>query len=425
MRRSQKQTAMIIAIVIALTMIVPIQAAAAEVGGEEISSSGACVIDFETGIMLYGYEEDTPRVPASMTKLIAVFVVYDAISAGEISMNSVVKISRGVSDLSHNLEYSNVPLQEGMSATVKELLDVVIIWSACAATVALGEAICGSEAAFVTRMNDKLASLSIDARVYDCYGVSAKNRISPSGMARLARFLILDHPEILNTTSKQSVTFRGSEYKNTNQLLGDYSGMDGIKTGYTIAAGFCFTGTAQRDGRRIIAVTMGSTYEERFPDTRILLDYGFSVAGSIIPEKNRTGTASPSGANLKLNGYDMPLSAYLIGGNHYFRLRDIALLLDGTEYQFDIAWHQEKSLVSIVTGMGYSVDGGSLSDLGWEDRICIRSPSRIIIDDIECDLDVYLIDGSNYFMLRDLSRLIGFSVDWVQSTRTVIIETSS
>ena len=278
-----------ITIIIALMMMVPVQALAVDVGGQEISSSGACIIDFETGVILFGYKADTARVPASMTKLIAVFVVYDAISAGEISPSTVTQISKGVSELSYNWEYSNVPLPEEMSVSVRELLDVVITWSACAATVALGEALCGSEEAFVRRMNEKVANLGIDARFYDCYGVSANNYISPAGMAKLARALIMDHPEILDITSRKSVTFRDEEYKNTNQLLGEYSGIDGLKTGYTDAAGYCFTGTAQKDGRRIIAVTMGSTITARFPDARILLDYGFAAVDSIVTESFRVG----------------------------------------------------------------------------------------------------------------------------------------
>jgi len=278
MKRLYKPFVTVITLVIILTIVAPLQVEAASVGGQEISSKGACVIDYETGIVLFGYEENKPMVPASMTKLIAVYVIYDAVRAGEIALDTVAVISESTGKLSVNWEFSNVPLQAGMSVTIRELLDVVIVWSACAATRAMGEALCGSEEAFVARMNDKVARLGIDARFFDSYGVSADNYISPLGMARLARYLILNHPEVLGIASKRSVTFQGVEYKNTNQLLGNFTGADGLKTGYTDAAMFCFVGTARQNNRRIIAVTMGSTFEQRFPDARLLLEQGFATA---------------------------------------------------------------------------------------------------------------------------------------------------
>ena len=423
MKNLRRQISIIVIIVIALSIAAPIQASAADVGGHEIHSQGACVLDFETGIMLYGYQEDTPRVPASMTKLIAVYVIYDAIKAGEISLDTVVKISQGVSKLSVNWDYSNVPLDEGSRHTVSELLDVVVIWSACAATVALGEALCGSEEAFIARMNERVESLGINAHFYDCYGVSASNRISPKGMAMLARCLILEHPEILQITTKRSIKFGGTEYKNTNQLLGEYSGADGVKTGYTDAAGFCFTGTAQRDGRRIIAVTMGSTQASRFPDTRILLDYGFSVAVNAIQERTRSMGALPTGADLILDGVTMPLSAYVIDGNHYFKLRDIAFLLRDTESRFDVTWNPSRRSVDIVSGAVYPFSADIMRDIGDEARDCVQSPSMFFIDDMQYSLEAYLIDGNNYFKLRDIGPIIGFDVGWDIDTHAVTIDT--
>ena len=417
------QISITVVIVIALALVAPIQAMAADVGGKEISSKGACVLDFETGLTLFEYNADTLRVPASMTKLLAVFVVYDAISAGTISLDTSTQISQRVSEIANNWEYSNVPLSPGMSVTIRELLDVVIVWSACGATVALGEAVSGSESAFVARMNDKAASLGIEAVFYDCYGVSASNKISPRGMANLARRIIIDHPEILNVTSKRSVTFRGTEYKNTNQLLGDYSGIDGVKTGYTDAAGYCFTGTARRDGRRIIAVTMGSSITSRFPDARILLDYGFAFADSIIAEYNRIDTAYPSGANLVLNGESMPLNAYNIGGNHYFKLRDIAFLLRDTDSRFNVTWDSATGAVIMTSGEYYPYTGNVQGDIGEDARKCAISPSSFYLDGEEYELEAYLIGGNNYFKLRELGELMGFDVDWVGETRTVIINT--
>ena len=425
MKVFKRQVAVIIVVIVTLTLIVPIQAFAVNVGGREVSSSGACIIDFDTGIMLYGHEADTPRVPASMTKLVTAYVVYDAIRAEEISIDDTTQISQGVSDLSYNLQYSNVPLPVGSSVTIRELLDVSIIMSACAATVALGEALYGSEEALVARMNEKVLRLGINAQFFDSYGVSAQNSITPRGMTKLTRYLILNYPEILEVASRESVTFSGVEYKNTNLLLGEYTGADGLKTGFTNAAGFCFVGTAQRGDRRIIAVTMGSTQTSRFPDTTVLLDYGFANARNTINEFQQNSKATPSPANLILDGEEVPLNAYLIGGSHYFRLRDIALLMRDTNYQFDVAWSSSDRAVYINTNTPYFSSETLRPDIIDEVRQYVPAMSRFFLDGVEYALDVYIIEGSNYFRLRDFERLIGFHVSWIGETRTVIINTHS
>ena len=425
MKRYRKQTATIIAVILTLTLAVQTHALAVSVGDQEITSKGACIIDFDTGIMLYGYKEDILLVPASMIKLVAVYVIYDAIRAGQISMNTVTHVSKNVSTLSKNTDYANIPLKEGSAITIRELIDLTIIRSVCCAPPALGEALCGSEKAFIELMNDKIVHLGIEGQIFDSYGVSAKNKISPRGMAKLARYLILNHPDVLATASKRSVTFRGKPYENVNPLLGDYSGVDGIKTGWTNDAGFCITSTAKKGDCRIIAVTMGSkSRDDRKQDAKILLDYGFAKASSAIAEFRQSSRAVPSSANLRLNGVDMPLDAYLIKGNHYFRLRDIASLLSGTSSKFDVAWNGEKKFVSISSGMIYADTGDPLPAINGAPRQHIPATARFFIDSVEYAPDVYSIEGNNYFKLRDLAALIGFEVDWDEPTRTIIITTS-
>ena len=413
-----------LALVLAFFSFLPNHADAVKVADKSISSKNAYVMDFDTGITLFAYNENQLVVPASITKLLSVYVVYDAIEAGEITLDTRAVISKSVSELSFNWEFSNIPLLEGASVSIRDLLDFVIISSACAATVAIAEALYGSEESFVVKMNEKAESLSVNAVFYDCYGVSDKNRISAKGIADLTRFIILDYPQILQTTSKRSFSYMGTEYKNTNQLLGDYSGADGFKTGYTDAAGYCFVSTAKRGSRRIIAVTMGSDQWSRYIDCAVLLDYGFSVASSVISEYNRTHNAKPSNADLIIDGVELPLSAYLIGSSHFFRLRDIAVLLNETGNQFDIAFDHEDKTINITTGINYSDEDMSLILPDNKARIGVPTPSTIIIDGDEFEFEAYLIEGSNYFRLRDLSAVFGFKVDWKQATRTVIIKTA-
>ena len=423
MKRNFSKISVISAILLSLSFLVPLKVGAAYVGDREISSQAAIVLDCETGVVLYTYNADAQRVPASLTKLMAVYVIYDAVRAGEIRLDTAVKISRGVSEFSRNWEYSNVPLTEGSTVAVSRLIEVVIIRSACAATVALGEALCGSESAFVARMNKAASELGIQAHFYDCYGGSPDNRISARGLAVLSRTLIRDFPEILNTTSKKTVTFNGVTYNSSNLLLGEYTGLDGLKTGYTVPAGYCFVGTAQRGGRRLIAVTMGSTLESRYPDTRVLLDYGFSVAEKVIAEQLNTGMASPSNANLIVDGVTTPLNAYIINDSHYFKLRDIALLLNNTEKQFEVTWNDSAKTANITSGKPYTAIGGEMSANAPGSRKYVPTTSNIVFNDTVLSFEVYMIDGSNYFRLRDLGELLDFEVDWTQETRTVIINT--
>ncbi|MCL1835395.1 MAG: D-alanyl-D-alanine carboxypeptidase [Oscillospiraceae bacterium] len=288
---------LIVFAVVATSLPVGASAAGTQPAAPELISKGACVLDFETGIMLFGYEEGAHRVPASMTKLLTAYVIYDAVKAGEIKLADEAVISKKVSDFSYNREYSNVQLPEGSKVSIGKLLDVVLIMSACAAATALGEALCGSEEEFVARMNKKVAQFDTQACFFDAYGGSPDNMISPLGMARLSRGIIRDHPEILKITSQTSVTFGDRKYNSTNSLLGQYAGMDGLKTGFTNPAGCCFAGTAQRDGRRIIVVVMGAaTGSGRFADSRKLLDYGFEVAaGAVIKYLEENMTAYGAG----------------------------------------------------------------------------------------------------------------------------------
>ena len=446
--KRQSAVAIIIAIAISVSLFAPLTAEAATVDGKTISSAGAAVIDFETGIMLFGHNERDRRAPASTLKIVAALIVYDAVKAGEISLDSTTRISAGVSAFSRNREFSNIRLAEGASLSIQRLLEFVIVSSACAATVALAEALCGDEDTFVRRMNAKATALDIRASFVDCWGGSPDNQISPLGMAIMARYLIKDHPEVLTIASKRSVTYNGTTYSTTNALLGQYTGLDGLKTGFTTPAGYCFIGTALKGERRIIAVTFGSTQSSRFQDTRILLDYGFAVADSVIAEQlgkddngfsgndnngddgvgdgNSTdigALANTSSANLVLNGFEMPLTAYLINDAHYFKLRDVAFLLSGTGKGFGVeSWISQTNTAILSSGMDYDAIGGELSELS-DSRPYMLTNSRIFFDGVECSSEIYLIDGNNYFKLRDLAILMDFFVLWIGETRTVIIET--
>jgi len=274
-------------LVLCLALSLAAPAAAAYVDGQYVSGQGLFVMDFETGLELYSYNADLAYVPASMTKLMSMYLTYEAIANGEITKDTVVPISSRVYSLSRNYGYQNtVPLYYNQTYTVDELMNLILVYSASASVVAMAELISGTEANFVARMNAKAAEWGLNAKFNGCSGVE-DNYISPRSVAVLARNLMMDYPEVLNITSQSSVYFHGRYYNSTNHLLNSqpYWGADGLKTGTTTNSGACFVGTARRDGVRIITVTMhSSSGNERFNDTIKLLDYGFSVRDSMVKD---------------------------------------------------------------------------------------------------------------------------------------------
>ena len=304
--------------------------AGALVDGNPISSEAAFVMDFTTGLVIYEFNADELRVPASMTKMVAVFVVFDAIKDGLIGLDTVMEFSEETSNFSYNRAFSNVPMPLESIYTAEQLLEVVIIRSASAATIALGEGIFGSEEALVAKMNNKAEQLGVEATFRDSWGGSPNNRISARGMAEITRALIYEYPEVLTITSMRSVFFDDIEYRNTNLLLTDYEGVDGLKTGFTNPAGWCFTGTALLEERRIISVTMGSVQGYRFPDSVILLDYGFENYNIKIAGHFR-GSLHKLDIFQNIRSPLVPITAYNIDEAYSLGIRNLAIILNSAE----------------------------------------------------------------------------------------------
>ena len=266
-----------------------VNVSAASIGDQYISSQGAFVMDYETGEELYGYNADVPRASASMAKIMSLYVVFEAIKNGEINYDTITKASTETYKITTDGE-SQAALSTDFNVEyrVDELIDISLIYSACDAVLALAELVSGSEEEFVKRMNETGRKMGLNAQFVDSSGLKP-NMISPRSMAVLAANIIRDYPQVLSISSMPSVEFHGKTYKNTNKLLTTYPGADGLKTGTTSLAGYCFCGTAQKDGNRIITVTMASSSgSKRFTDTEIMMDFGFSA----INEKRNIYTTS-------------------------------------------------------------------------------------------------------------------------------------
>ena len=345
----KKLTAMTLSIIMVFSVALSSTAMAATVNGNYISSMGACVMDFNTGEVLYSHNGNTPRVPASMTKIMNVYLIYEALAKGEITLDTVVPISQNVYNKSRNAVYQSVlPLYYNTTYTVDEMLDVIVVYSASGAAVAMAELLGGgSETVFVDKMNKKVAEMGIDAYYYDSCGI-ANNEITPIAMATLARNIIKDYPDILNRSSQKSVYFHGNRYKTTNHLLDTYfyTGADGLKTGTTPAAGYCFCGTATRNGRRMISVTMSSSSGgQRFIDTARLLDYGFMMASKKYSSLYFTDLST------YINGAEVPTFVY-----NGFESPAVILAEDLANYGFDVEYVFDDEKVEGSLTLTYNKD---------------------------------------------------------------------
>lgn len=313
----------------------------------DIKAEAAYVMDAQTGETLYEKDAYSARVPASMTKVLTAYIVYQELEKGNLTMDTPIWISANVAQKSRDSAYPMaVPLEQGKTYPLETLLNLIMIPSASASCIAVAEHISGSEQAFVNRMNDTAKQLGLQATYYNCHGAQP-NYITARSQALLTQTFIKTYPEILQITSKPSYYFNGRTYNNTNYLLnsmGPYDGLDGFKTGTISAAGYCVTTTAERNGRRVISVVMkSSSGTQRFVDSRILLDYGFeeiakndasraTTTVNIIDKPNEISAYEPFSVTANIAGVtddyiasaqwylnDTPINGY---GNSWFNVQN-------------------------------------------------------------------------------------------------------
>ncbi len=295
-----------------------------------LTSSGACAIDVESGNILFEHNADTPLAPASMTKVMTAYIIYDKLESGAFTKDTYIPCSENAAKLSKDPDATNVPLVAGEMYSIDELLYAIMLPSACAACTLVGEYISGSEEEFAKLMNEYAKELGLNAYYEDASGLSDNNRITPRSMAQLGALFIRKYPDILNYTSAKSFSFRGKTYNNTNQLLPGkdypYEGADGLKTGTTTLAGKCLTATAERNGTRIVGVTMHSTTtKSRYTDMHEILDNGFNAIFNI------NNTLYANTANIYINNKKIP--SYYCGDNDG---ESIIMAADLKNYGFDV-----------------------------------------------------------------------------------------
>ena len=256
-------------------------------GAVEVSAPSAILLEKETGTVLYTKDEHAKLEPASVTKVMTLLLTMEAIDAGQLSYDTMVTASAHACSMGG----SQIWLKENEQMSVHDMLKAVCVVSANDCAVALGEAVAGSEEAFVEKMNQRAAELGMnDTHFCNATGLPAEGHVtSAHDIALMSRELILNHPKIREYTTIWMDTLRGGESQlvNTNKLIRFYEGATGLKTGSTDAARYCLSATAERDGMELIAVIMkGETSEKRFEDAKALLNHGFSTYAlkTVTPE---------------------------------------------------------------------------------------------------------------------------------------------
>ncbi len=236
------------------------------------------VVDARTGEVLHQDNADTRLHPASLTKMMTLYIAFEAIERGEISLDSKVTISKHAA----SQPPSKLGLRAGQTIALRYLIRAAAIKSANDAATAIGEAIEGSESAFAKRMNRTAKALGMSRSTFaNANGLTAKGHLSTArDMTTLGRHLFFDYPQYYNLFSRTSADAGVAQVASTNRrFLGAYKGADGIKTGYTSAAGFNLTASAQRGNKRIIATVFGGkSTATRNARVAELLDLGFGKA---------------------------------------------------------------------------------------------------------------------------------------------------
>ncbi len=254
-----------------------------------VAGKSAVLIDIATGTVLYESNSHEPLAPASVTKVMTMLLIMEAVDSGRISWDDMVTASEAASAKGG----SQIYLKAGETMTVREMVKSIAVSSANDCACAMAEHIAGSEAAFVEMMNAKAKELGMaDTKFVNCTGLddddSAKeHRTSAYDIALMSRELLKNHPDITQFTTIWMDTVRNGAFglANTNKLIRFYSGATGLKTGFTSGAGYCLSASAEREGLGLIAVVMGcATSQDRFSACKSMLDYGFANYALVSPE---------------------------------------------------------------------------------------------------------------------------------------------
>lgn len=287
MYQLRRLSALALSLAMTLLLFSPLPAAAAQEDNMPLplSSASALLMEKETGTILLQQNAHQKLEPASVTKVMTLLLVMEAVDSGRLSLDESVPVSAHAAGMGG----SQVYLKEGERLSVSDLIKCVAVVSGNDCAVALAERLSGSESAFVEQMNQKAQALGMeDTHFVNCTGLPAPGHLTSAyDIALMSRQLLLHHPDIRQYTTIWTDSIRNGAFglTNTNRLIRFYDGATGLKTGFTASAQYCMSAAAQRNGMELIAVVMKApTTAQRFQDASCLLDYGFANYALLTPQ---------------------------------------------------------------------------------------------------------------------------------------------
>jgi len=264
-----------------ILLVTPLSAFAQE--DISLTAKSAILVEKSSGNVLFEKNADEALPPASVTKIMTLLLVFEAIEAGRLTYEDMVPVSAYAAGMGGSQAY----MEEGEEMSVDDMLKAVFVSSCNDAAVALGEKISGSIDVFVSLMNERASQLGMSNTYFEnCTGLDDTNRTSARDIAIMARELI-KYPKVREYATIWMDTIRDGQFglSNTNKLVKTYNGITGLKTGFTSEAMYCLCATAERDGMELIAVVLGCpTSNDRFNDATALLNYGFANYGVVSYE---------------------------------------------------------------------------------------------------------------------------------------------
>ena len=281
-----KRLGCILVCFVLLLGLLPIPAKAADL---EVEAKSALLMDVATGTVLFAQNEHEALAPASVTKVMTMLLIMEAIDSGKIGWGDSVTASESAAAKGG----SQVYLKVGETMSVEEMVKSIAVSSANDCACAMAEHLAGSENAFVEQMNSRAKELGMaDTHFVNCTGLddaedAVSHKTSAYDIALMSRELLKNHPDITKFTTIWMDTIRNGEFglSNTNKMVRFYNGCTGLKTGFTRGAGYCLSASAQREGLELIAVVMGcETSQKRFAACKQMLDYGFANFALISPK---------------------------------------------------------------------------------------------------------------------------------------------
>ena len=281
-----KRLGWIVVLISLLVGLLPVSARAANL---EVEAKSALLMDVATGTILFEQNSHEALAPASVTKVMTMLLIMEAIDSGKISWGDSVTVSEAAAAKGG----SQVFLKVGECMSVEDMVKSIAVSSANDCACAMAEHLAGSEAAFVEAMNARARELGMhDTNFVNCTGLddaedAANHKTSAHDIAIMSRELLKNHPDITKFTTIWMDTIRNGEFglSNTNKMVRFYNGCTGLKTGFTRGAGYCLSASAQREGLQLIAVVMGcETSQKRFTACKSMLDYGFANFALVEPE---------------------------------------------------------------------------------------------------------------------------------------------